>query len=282
MTESTALRALGIVGGEPLVRLMQRLRDGDAALEDDLRAMERASAMLALTAQPVELPADLKRRVLSRISADGYYFLRERDSDWEPAGVPESYVRRLYIDSRGDAETRLVRILPSAPPNALADLAGQGFYLISGDLNVEGSRFEIGDTLHAPGAPLVGKTEHGCVLFAITTNEGSRSKSPVRVAVRAAEGEWREEGEGVFLKHLTEDRDRGRRWELVRMEPGAIWGARHQPEAEEIFLLRGDWRCLGRNLHPGDYYRSAAGIEQEATTSPSGCKMILVKHIRAE
>ena len=41
---ATALRALGILGGEQLVRLMTRIREGDDALEDDLFQMERAAS----------------------------------------------------------------------------------------------------------------------------------------------------------------------------------------------------------------------------------------------
>jgi hypothetical protein len=66
MIEATALRALGILGGEPLVRLMNRIREGDAALDDDLHEMERAAATLALTVHPVAPPPELLLRVISR------------------------------------------------------------------------------------------------------------------------------------------------------------------------------------------------------------------------
>ena len=286
MIEATALRALGILGGESLVRLMGRLRDGDPALEDDLREMERAAAMLALTASPADPPAELKRRVLSRVAADGYYYLRERDSDWEPApaaipgGAPASiagaWLRRLFIDAREGHETRLVRLVPSAPVTALAELAGAGFYMISGDLHVDGERLEIGDYYFASAAASTGKTETGCVLFTAMTSGAPRGRGRARTLVRAAGGEWRSLGEGVSTKFLGEDPERGLRTSLLRLEPGARWESHRHEGAEEMFVVRGDWRCLGTNLRPGDYHRAGPGTEHEATTSAMGCKLIVV------
>lgn len=278
MINATALRALGILGGEPLVRLMGRLRDGDAALEDDLREMERAASLLALTAPPAEAPADLKRRVLSRVTADGYYFLSERESEWEPGKLPGVSLRRLYIDSRTGREARLVRLTPSAPAAAVAEAAGASFYVLSGDLHVDGERLEIGDWFAAAGEPPTGRTDTGCVLFTVLTGAASRPKGRTRTIVRAAEGDWRGLGDGVTTKALGEDPERGLRVSLLRMEPGASWASHRHEGAEELFVVRGDWRCLGTNLHPGDYHRAGPGTEHETTTSSAGSKLIVVSH----
>lgn len=276
MIEATALRALGILGGEQLVRLMGRLREGDAALEDDLRDMERAASMLALSAPPVQPPAELKRRVLSRVAADGYYHLRERESEWEPSAVPGTYLRRLFIDSREGRETRLIRIMPSAPATAIAELAGSAFYVLSGDIQVDGERLELGDYYFAPNGPSTGRTDMGCVLFTSMTSGAARGKTRSRVVVRAYEGTWREESPGVAIKELGDDPERGLRTRLLRMEPGASWASHRHEGAEELFVVRGDWRCLGTTLRPGDYHRAGSGTEHEATVSGYGCKMIVV------
>jgi len=281
MIEATALRALGILGGESLVRLMDRLRDGDAALEDDLSEMERAATLLALTAPAAAAPPELRRRVLSRIAADGYYSLRERESEWEPAGFPGTYLRRLFIDSRKGEETRLVRLMPSAPPGALAELAGASLYVISGDLNVDGERLEIGDYFYAAGAAPLGRTDQGCVLFTTLATGVSRGKSRTRVIVGAAAGKWREIGPGVAVKELGADEERGIRMDLQRMEPGASWESHRHEGAEELFLVRGDWRCLGTIFRPGDFHRAGSGTEHETTSSSSGCKMIVIRHFRS-
>lgn len=281
MINATALRALGILGGEPLVRLMGRLRDGDAALEDDLREMERAASLLALTAPPADPPADLERRVLSRAAADGYYFLHERDSEWEPARVPGVWVRRLYIDSRGGHEARLVRLTSSAPAAAFGEVAGAGVYVLSGDLHVDGERLEIGDWYAGPGGPATGRTEQGVVLFTVCAGGAARAKGRARSIVRAAEGDWRSIGDGVTTKTLGDDPERGLRTSLLRMEPGASWASHRHEGVEELFLVRGDWRCLGTNLHPGDFHRAGPGTEHETTTSPAGCKLIVVSHSTA-
>lgn len=278
MIEATALRALGILGGDPLVRLMKRLREGDEALEHDLREMERAASLLALTAPAAEPPADLRRRVLSRVCADGYYYLHERESEWEPSKVPGAYVRRLFIHARESRETRLVRLTPSAPGAALAELAGCGFYVLSGDLHVDGERLEIGDYYYASGEAPTGRTDTGCVLFTVLAGAASRGKSRSWTLVRAADGAWKETAPGVTWKRLGDDPERGFRMRLLRMAPGAGWESHRHEGAEELFLVRGDWRCLGTNLHPGDYHRAGPGTEHETTTSAAGCKLIVVSH----
>jgi quercetin dioxygenase-like cupin family protein len=279
MMNATALRALGILGGEPLVRLMSRIREGDAALEDDLREMERAAATLALTLPPVPPPSELQRRVLSRAASGGYYFLQERDSEWEPTTYAGSYVRRLFIDSHTSSETRLVRLTAASPPGALAALAGAAFYVISGDLHVDGVRLETRDYFAAGGSPPTGRTEQGCVLFTVLAAVSSRGLSRTREVVRADEGPWVDSAPGITTKLLGEDSERCLRMSLQRMEPGATWPAHHHDGPEELFLVRGDWRCLGTNLHPGDYHRAGAGTEHEATTSAAGCKLIVVSHL---
>ncbi len=281
---ATALRALGILGGEQLVRLMTRIREGDDALEDDLFQMERAASSLAMAAPPALPPTDLKRRVLSRVAADGYYFLHERDSEWEPTEYAGAYVRQLFIDTRGQSETRLVRLSSGTPPGALAELAGADFYLISGDLHVDGASLEFGDYFHAGASALTGKSGQGCVLFTVVTggSRAPRGASRSRVTVRPSEGEWAEEGgPGVTTKALGSDPDGGIEMRLVRMEPGASWKSHLHDGPEEVFVIRGSWRCLGTNLHPGDFHRAGVGTEHETTSSAPGCKLIIVKHLSA-
>jgi quercetin dioxygenase-like cupin family protein len=279
MTEATALRALGILGGEPLVRLMSRIREGDAALEDDLLEMERTAATLALTLHPVSPPPELLLRVISRASSEGYYFHHERDSEWEPTVHPGSYVRRLYIDSRGSRETRLVRLTAASPPGALAALAGASFYVIAGDLHVDGVKLEARDHFSTGGTSPTGRTDQGCVLFTVRGAAATRGLSRTREVVRDEESDWVDAAPGVTSRMLGEDAERGLSLSILRMDPGTTWPAHHHDGAEEVFLVRGDWRCLGTNLHPGDYHRAGANTEHEDTTSAAGCKLIVVRHL---
>ena len=81
------------------------------------------------------------------------------------------------------------------------------------------------------------------------------------------------------LDNILCDPERGIDMRIVRLEPGASWEAHHHERAEELFLLRGDWRCLGTNLHPGDFHRAGPGTEHAATASSAGCKLIVVSHL---
>jgi quercetin dioxygenase-like cupin family protein len=292
MNEASALRALGILGGEQLVRLMNRIREGDQSVEEDLRSMERAAGLMALTAPAADTPAELKRRVLSRIASEGYYFVRERESDWEPVSASGAYVRRLYVDARVSKETRIVRLLPSAPSDVLSGLVGPSFYVVSGEIQVEGTRLEIGDFFSSTGPAPLGRTDQGCVLYSVGaplmqlrsngqggSNGSGRANGGAsaarRTIVRAVEGTWIDVGGGAHTKTLVRDAARGLELSLLRMERGATWAAHHHDRAEEAFLLRGDWQCLGRNLHPGDYHRAGSGTDHALTTSRDGCKMVV-------
>jgi quercetin dioxygenase-like cupin family protein len=224
--------------------------------------------------------AQTKRLILSRTEAGGFYFLRERESDWEPAGFPGADVRRLFIDLDDGSETRLLRLTPSAPPDALPSLAGHDFYVISGHVQADGAHLQIGDYLHAGGQPPAGRSEQGCVLFTILEGRQRRAGgSPTRITVRASDGEWVDADPGAFTKWLGADPARGLEILLLRMEPGAQFAAHRHEGDEEMFVLRGDCRCQGHTLHPGDYHRAASGSRHDTANTKAGCKLILVRHL---
>src|SRR5262249_12492641 len=153
---------------------------------------------------------------------------------------------RLFIDARSGRETRLVRCSPTMT-NGLERLVGSGFYVLSGDLHADGARLELGDYGTLGRSPLV-RSDLGCVLFTTIAPGNSKNAPSESVVLRARDGAWRpmsEGSKGVSVKDLMEDQDRGLRMRVLRMETGATWGAHHHDVAEELFVIRGDWRCLG-------------------------------------
>jgi anti-sigma factor ChrR (cupin superfamily) len=99
--------------------------------------------------------------------------------------------------------------------------------------------------------------------------------------VRAEESGWNDIASGVAESLLGKDHERGLAMSILRMEPGTTWPGHHHDGAEEVFLVRGGWCCLGTNLHPGDYHRAGVETEHEDTTSASGCKLIVVRQLVA-
>jgi anti-sigma factor ChrR (cupin superfamily) len=90
--------------------------------------------------------------------------------------------------------------------------------------------------------------------------------------VREAEGTWVEITRGVFRKELG--RDAGF---LLRMTPGSDVPRHAHSAVEHCYVMRGDVRIAGRELHVGDYHRAEFGSVHESIGSRSGCLLLIVE-----
>jgi anti-sigma factor ChrR (cupin superfamily) len=96
------------------------------------------------------------------------------------------------------------------------------------------------------------------------------------VSLRAAEGEWTEAQEGIFIKPLYVDEASGLATSLVKMMPGTTLPAHQHKGVEQFFIIEGDCNLRGEALGPGDYHRAAAGTVHEATHTIHGTMFLLV------
>jgi anti-sigma factor ChrR (cupin superfamily) len=105
-----------------------------------------------------------------------------------------------------------------------------------------------------------------------TSTRGSRDF----ISTLASEGEWKEVGAGVMLKHLYVDRATGIATSLVRMLPGASLPPHRHAGPEQFFVIEGDCNVRGQRLGPGDYHRAEAGSIHESTYTVDGTLFLLV------
>lgn len=102
------------------------------------------------------------------------------------------------------------------------------------------------------------------------------------MSILAAEGKWRELGDGVMLKKLHVDKATGIATSLVRMPPGASLPVHQHLGVEQFFVIEGDCNVAGQRLTSGDYHRAEAGSIHESTYTVDGTLFLLIAPERYE
>jgi len=274
--ELCELYALDLLDGEALDRFRERLAAGDAVLLAELAVVGNVVPLIGLAAPSVRPAPQLKRRLFSRIGADGFYFLLAGEDGWNETPERGVCVRPLFIDPADGSDTRLVRLDPGAGSQALDSLLGESVLVASGDMELGTLSLGAGDWHRLGSDRHPARTTNGCVLFTLCAPLPPARSATGERTIRAGEGEWLNAGGGTYFKRLGRDHATRRDITLARLDPGARFPEHHHDGAEELFLLSGDACSLGRELHPGDYHRAAPGSEHDDTTSHSGCHAVLV------
>ena len=275
--ELCELFALDLLEGEALTRFRERLASGDPALLAELAPVESLVPLIGLAA-PLARPApELKRRLFSRIGSDGFYFLLANEDGWNPTAERGVHVRPLFIDPADRSDTALVRLDAGTVSDAFDSLAGESILVASGDIDLGDLRLGEGDWRELGAGRHQARSSSGCVVFTLRpATPVDRDGLGAGRTVRANEGDWIDAGGGTFFKPLGTDRATRRDLTIARLEPGARFPEHGHGTPEELYLLNGDARTLGRDMHPGDYHRAAPGSEHDDTTSRSGCHAVLV------
>jgi anti-sigma factor ChrR (cupin superfamily) len=105
---------------------------------------------------------------------------------------------------------------------------------------------------------------------------GSASPSQQSLTVRLNEGKWRQFADGVFIKTLFVDRDRGTVTSLVKLEPGARFPQHRHLGIEQSLIIEGDCRVNDQVLTPGDYRCAEAGTIDTDLTTEHGTVFMIV------
>jgi anti-sigma factor ChrR (cupin superfamily) len=101
-----------------------------------------------------------------------------------------------------------------------------------------------------------------------TPAAGSRYLDPASL-------EWQPDGPHFWTKLLHEDRARGERTLLMKVDPGASFPLHAHEEVEQIYVLSGSFFDQDRTLRAGDYACRAAGAMHTAG-SAEGAVMLLI------
>ena len=139
---------------------------------------------------------------------------------------------------------------------------------------------------HEPPASLKGK-----ILAGAKQEEVAAARPPVQlwkswitnapptdlVIQRRDQGDWEATGvEGVSVKQLFVDAERGYVTMLVQMVAGSSYPSHRHAGYEECYVLQGDLSVGDSVLHAGDYQRAEGGSVHVVQSTKNGCLLFIV------
>lgn len=96
------------------------------------------------------------------------------------------------------------------------------------------------------------------------------------LTLRMDEGKWIEPWQGVMVKRLFVDKERGTVTTLFKMAPGSSIPSHRHHSIEECLVIEGDYHINGERLGPGDYHCAMPGSTDETLTTIGGTTFLLV------
>ena len=96
------------------------------------------------------------------------------------------------------------------------------------------------------------------------------------VTIRANEGEWRQIFEGVSVKQLFADKERGTVTSLYKVGPGAHIPPHNHAGLEQCLILEGDFTLNDEVYGPGDFTCAMTGSAHEVSYSKGGALLLIV------
>jgi quercetin dioxygenase-like cupin family protein len=114
-----------------------------------------------------------------------------------------------------------------------------------------------------------------------SAESGPGHSFPAEVFIRRAQfSDWEEYGvPGIQRCVLFRDFGRNLQTSLVRVAPGVEVPPHPHPQAEECYVVEGDFMTNGTTLFVGDYIRSPAGSSHGATRTENGCILLVTAEV---
>jgi anti-sigma factor ChrR (cupin superfamily) len=84
------------------------------------------------------------------------------------------------------------------------------------------------------------------------------------------------EHEGIWVKPLSVDKERGYAITLMKMQPHAVYPDHHHLGSEQCYVLAGTVSIHGRQLQAGDFHNAAAGTDHGDISTDTGNMLLLV------
>ena len=96
--------------------------------------------------------------------------------------------------------------------------------------------------------------------------------------VRSDEGEWKKASEGILIKQLFADENRGTVTSLYKLSPGTYIPTHRHLGVEECYILEGDFHTSAGVLGPGDYTCAMKDSIHPKLYSQNGALLLIVAH----
>ena len=189
--ELAALHAAGALDGPDLAEWQQHLVSADAPTIREAARFQDVAALAAIClVAPIQPPADLKARIMNKISTsaessnrpaaktspippldiDGFKFVFGRDTgDWISLRVPGASVKLLSLDPARGYAVVLGKLEAGASYPPHKHINTEQVYVVTGDLHIGTQRLGPGDFHQADGGTThdVNYSETGCTILAI-------------------------------------------------------------------------------------------------------------------
>ena|SRR5450432_44470 len=96
------------------------------------------------------------------------------------------------------------------------------------------------------------------------------------VTVRADEGEWDQIFEGISVKQLFADEERGTVTSLYRVAPGARIPSHNHGGFEQCLIIEGDFHLNDQTYGPGDFTCALPGSRHQVSYSEQGALLLIL------
>ena len=182
--ERAALFALGALAQEEEEQFLAEVR-ADSELRHLVHSLQTTTDKLALAAPHVNLPGDLKGKMLARLRAKvtaaaaprpsvaaGLRFLMgAAGSEWKQLPIPGAWIKLLSAQPDRGYAVLLGKLDPGVRYPAHVNVGPEDFYVLTGDLHVGDRAMGPGDFHHADAgsAHQENYSVEGCTLLAVLT-----------------------------------------------------------------------------------------------------------------
>jgi anti-sigma factor ChrR (cupin superfamily) len=175
--EWASLYALGVLPPDERESYEEHLRAGCTVCLTEVADFERVTGSLGFAAAPAQPSADLRSRLLARITEarkpgvlyedNGLLLTRSGEIPWRPADVAGVETRLLFFDPSKDYVTVLVRMQPGTVYPRHRHPALEELYVLEGDVQVGEIIMRPGDYCRAEAGTIHPelRTVTGCQFF---------------------------------------------------------------------------------------------------------------------
>lgn len=135
---------------------------------------------------------------------------------------------------------------------------------------------EVVPSLQEDSNPGPSESADGVQIWKQWSRTAGSELAPGLFTLRSSEGTWEDtDVDGVRVRPLYVDPDRGYVTMLVRMDPGASYPSHVHAGAEECYVLEGDLEVAGASLTAGDYQRAESDSLHGVQSTKSGCLLLI-------